>query len=77
MATTDLELEVFHKKCKRIAGNEWCPYPSEDFILAVLISDNETAKSLIEKRRKFLFPHFLIGEPMRKEIDDVFKRYNI
>lgn len=77
MNASEKELEVFHKKCERVTGNPWCPYPSEDFILAVLLSDDDTARTLIEKRREFIFPHFLGNEPMEKEIRDIFREYGV
>ena len=62
------DLERFHNRCKELTGNSWCPYPSLLMIYVCFLVDDKTAKQLIELRRTFLFPAFLIGEPMEKEL---------
>lgn len=64
----EYDLERFHKLCKELTGDAWCPYPSLLMIYVCFLVDNKTAKSLIEQRRKYLFIEFLIGEPMEKEL---------
>lgn len=63
--------EAFHKKCETLTGDAWCPYPSPEFVKAVAMASDDVARQLIEKRRTFMFPHFLGGEPMALEIAEV------
>ena len=63
--------EAFHKRCKELTGDDWCPYPSLEFIAAVAAANDDVARELIAKRRTLLFPHFLAGEPMATEISKI------
>ncbi len=59
----DVDLEKVHELAERLTGDSWCPYISQMFANVVLLVDDNTAKELIEERRLFLFPSFLLGEP--------------
>ena len=63
--------DLFHQRCEKLTGDRWCPYPSDLFIFTVNSVTDEKAKSLIEKRRTFLLPQFLAGEPMLKELNEI------
>lgn len=78
----------YHARVKKLTGEDWCPYPSNDFMLLVLaVPDNEAAQ-LIRERRGYLFPEFLFGEPQEmhmrglaakyeKELYETWARYSV
>ena len=55
------DVEWLHSEAKRLTGDLWVPYLSQKFIDACRSATDERKKQLIEKRRTFLFPHFLTG----------------
>ena len=60
--------DEFTMRVKNVTGEEWCPYPSELMVRAVMLSNDTTAKELIIERRKYIFPQFLVGEPMLEKL---------
>lgn len=58
----------FHTRVQELTGDPWCPYPSELMMQVVMKVNDDTAKKLILKRRQYLFPHFLAGDPMQEEL---------
>ena len=75
--SNDKDRDELHERCERLTGNAWCPYPSYEFILATKLVDDARAVELINKRREFCFPSFFVGEPMEKEIYEIFREYGI
>ena len=65
--------KLFMDRVEKLTNERWCPYPSGLFVEVVLKVDDVTAKELIEERRKYLFPHFLGGDPQHKRLIELNK----
>ncbi len=59
----DTQREAALQRSMVLTGKEWIPYPSHLFNCTFLLVDDDTAKKLLEERRRYTFPSFLSDEP--------------
>ena len=59
----------FHKRVEELTGDPWCPYPSDNFMMAILKAQDHTAKYLINYRRTLQAPNFFGKEPQQEDIE--------
>jgi hypothetical protein len=69
--------ELFMDRVEKLTGERWVPYPGDLFVDVVMAVPDEVAVSLIEERRKYLFPQFMRREPQGKRLEALATEHNV